>query len=191
MRLAHSLPQLLLAAALGFTPSLIQDDKPPTPSAGEQGYPWNKMGSKRNEELMKKLVGGWELTRVTAAGLNTNLRDDTGVLLITEDYASFEMHIGWNDPLGGLKDWQFQSGTHKVQLDAQSNLYLTSLIGAAFNVENDLEFTAAGVARGYRVQVNAPRLVLTRVDSGDRFEFKRMPNPSLDADKDIYGRDKK
>lgn len=191
MRLAHTLPQLLLAAALGLAPNLIQDGKPEKPQVGEQGYPWNKMGSKRNEELMKQLLGGWELTRVTAKGLDTNLRDDTGILLITEDYASFEMHIGWNDPLGGLKDWQFQSGTHSVQLDAQSNLYLTSLIGAAFNFENDLEFTAAGVSRGYRVQVDSPKLVLTRVDSSDRFEFKRMPNPSLDKEMDIYGREKK
>ena len=189
MRLTHSIPQLLLALSLVFAPNLIQKDEPQAP-VGEQGYPWNKMGTKRNEELIEKLEGAWELSRVIAPELNATQRDEIGVLLFTRDYASFEMHIGWNDPLGGLADWQFQSGTHKVTLDAQSVLQLTSMIGSAFNDQGDLEFTPAGTTRAYRIELHARRLVLTRVDTNDRFEFRRLANPSLDKEKDLYGREK-
>ena len=196
MRLTRSIPQLLLAAACltsGLAPALLQDDSPKdqgtlTPPVGEQGYPWNKKSAERNEKLMKQLIGAWELRQIHSPTLNTTLRKETGVLLFTRDYASFELHIGWGDPLGGLADWQFQSGTHKVTLDAQSNLQLTLLVGAAFDDGGVLVFAEPGTTRGYRIEIHKPRLVLTRIDNGDRFEFVRMENPSLDKEADIYGR---
>ncbi len=193
MRLSQSIPPLLIAAALGLVPGLFasfaQDEPKPVPP-GEQGYPWNKISKKQNEELLDKLVGPWKLTRIISKDLNATLREETGVLLFTRDYASFELHIGWNDPLGGLADWQFQSGTHRVVLDAQSVLQLVSVIGSAFDEDGELAFEAPGKVRAFRVEVASPRLVLTRVDTGDRFEFRRMPSPSLDGKKDVYGRPK-
>lgn len=191
MRLAHILPQVFLAAALTLGPNLVQDDKPKLPPVGEQGYPWNKVGDERSEAIFKQLIGCWNLKSATVRDLGGNSRDESGVMLITHDYASFEMHMGWNDEIGGLSDWQFQSGTHRVQLDAQSNLHLTAIIGSAFNEEGDLVFLPAGVTHGYRVQVDKSKLVLTRLDSAARFEFARMPSPSTDEKKDFYGREKK
>ena len=189
MRLKTLIPQLLLASAIGILPTTLpQEEDPPAPPPGERGYPWDRIGDKRNPEILEKLLGAWQLTHVSAKDLTNSRRQETGVLLITPDYATFELHIAWSDPLGGFADWQFQSGTHKLELDAQSHLQLTSVIGSAFNESGELEFEPAGQVRSFQVSVTPPSLVLTRLDTGDRFEFTRMSNPSLDAEKDIFGR---
>ena len=183
---------LVLASAVTLAPAALQEpeDDPAPPPAGERGYPWDRIGNKRNPEILEKLLGAWQLTKITAKDLTQARRQETGVLLITPDYASFEVHIAWNDPVGGFSDWQFQSGTHRFELDAHSHMQLTSVIGSAFNEDGQLEFEPTGAVRSYRVNVNPPSLVLTRLDTGDRFEFSRMANPSTDIDRDIFGREK-
>lgn len=193
MRKSPLLIQLLFAVPVLFVPGALQEpqDEPAPPPSGERGYPWDRIGNKRNPEILEKLLGAWELTHITARDLSRSRRQETGVLLITPDYASFEMHIAWNDPVGGFSDWQFQSGTHRFKLDAHSHMQLTSVIGSAFNEDGQLEFEPTGSVRSFRVNVNPPSLVLTRLDTGDRFEFKRMSNPSTDIERDIFGREKK
>ena len=187
MRIPVKPTSFLFALSLALVPALSQgvntDDDP-----GTQGYPWNNISKGQGEKMLEELEGAWRLIKVTSPELNTTLRGDTGVALFTKDYMSFEMHLGWHDPLGGLADWQFQSGTHRITIDGQKLLHLELQIGAAFDIEGEIQFEVPGSRRSFRVELLGPSLVLTRTDTNDRFEFKRMHNPSLDKKRDIYGR---
>ena len=187
MRIHAKPTSLLLALTLALVPTLSQDSQTDD-KAGTQGYPWNNISKDQGEKMLEELEGAWRLIKVTSTELNTTLRGDTGVALFTKDYMSFEMHLGWHDPLGGLADWQFQSGTHRISVDGQKILHLDLQIGAAFDIEGEIQFEVPGSRRSFRVEILGPSLILTRTDTADRFEFKRMDNPHLDKKRDIYGR---
>ena len=95
-RIKHTLSLLCLAALPGLW---LQDSTAPQ---GERGYPWDRLDKSKNELLLKQMEGAWRLLRIRSEDLDVDRRSETGVLLVTPDYLSFELHVGWSDPVG----WQ-------------------------------------------------------------------------------------
>ncbi len=177
------LPPALAAVVLALaSPSFFQDP-------GTDGPPPKK--EEPRIVSIKELLGAWRLTEFETLSLKRDSRHEVGVLLIAEDFLSFECHIGWLTDSGARESATFFSGTHTYKLREDGVLELTSLIGTTIDPNGSSPvFEPVGRRREYKVKFNLTRLVLERDKNPQTFTFERIASPGLNG-LDFYGRRKK
>lgn len=147
-----------------------------TPRAQDSGQPESSGKGARDARAsqLASMQGAWRLKKLESPTLQSDLRQEVAYCLIVEDFLSIELHLGWTDPNGAnVERKDFQSGTHRFELDARGRMVTSTLIGAFVSREEKLEFEQPGKARTYQVSVTGPAMTWKRED-GTRFEFERL-----------------
>lgn len=159
---------------LSFGPA-TQDPKPEKPAA-----PALSKGAV--EALVDSMQGAWRLAKYDAPAMEKKQRQEVGFLLVSGSYFSFEMHLGWTTANGTPLEQTFVSGTHRFEIDENSRLNASSVIGASMDDDNRVQFEVPGRTRRYGLVCSGPRLTLTRED-GTVLEFEKMADTrqKLDA----------
>jgi len=173
----HCLLLSAVALSLSFAP-VIQDTKPekPAPTTLTKGA---------IDSLVDTMQGAWRLAKYEAPAMEKKERHEVGFLLVSGNYFSFEMHLGWTTPNGTPLEQTFVSGTHRFEIDENSRLNASSVIGSSMDDDNRVQFEAPGRTRRYGIACNGTRLTLTREDN-TVLEFEKI----VDSRKklDAYGR---
>ncbi len=168
----NPLPTLLAGAALasslafGLRPgALPQDEELPAKSAAERPA---------LDPRLAELQGAWELERVESPAARNPAFRQSGMLLIVDGFLSIELHLGMVETVRErLFEAYFQSGVHRVQIDAFGQLALEGVVGAEVDEQGFLAFEPPGERRLYRYQLEGERLILTNLQRQARLYFKR------------------
>ena len=82
---------------------------------------------------LASMQGLWRLTELHSLKANEARRSEVGYLLVSGLCFSLELHWGWTSQDGGTRfvSKDFQSGTHRFELDDAGYLEARSLIGSA------------------------------------------------------------
>jgi hypothetical protein len=135
--------------------------------------------------LRNEMQGAWRLVALESPTLIRQNRHELGFLLVTDNYFSFELHLGWLSPDGRIDEKSFSSGTHRFELDERGRMSSSSVIGSFVDVDKRIQFEQPGKVRSYDVTCIANKMTLKRED-GTKFEFERMSDSK--APRDIFGR---
>jgi hypothetical protein len=168
----------------------------PAPSAQEPGRkppgPAPTTGEKPTGEqialLSKQIQGLWSLQRYDSNMLRRERREEVGYLLATDQYLSFECHVGWLDDRGQREFSLFFTGTHRYQIQLDGTLVLTGLIGTQTDPGGQPHFEPPGITREYRLEIQGGDVMtLVRRSDNARFTLQRF---GTEVGLDFYGRRK-
>ena len=140
-----------------------------------------------SEEVIQQLQGGWLLRDLEAPNFDENLRQERAIMVVGGSFLSMEVHLAWDLREGDeWIDGFFQSGTSRIQMDPNGELFAKAMIGASTDDEYSLQFEPPGKERRYQVSFFGKNEVTLSVQDGPKFTFVRMRN---DASKvDFFGR---
>lgn len=159
-----------LALASGVTVGLrtaapAQDTERPTRPA--------KQAASLDPRLVQ-LQGAWELERVESPAARNPAFRHSGMMLLADGFLSIELHLGMVETVRErLSESYFQSGVHRVEVDAFGQLVLEGVVGAEVDEQGLLAFEPPGERRLYRYELDGERLVLTNLQRQARLYFKR------------------
>jgi hypothetical protein len=182
---------IALAALLCFSSSQTPPGGQTPPVKPEKPVETLPLTRSKSEKVFIQAVedrmqGSWRLTAFESPFLEKEYRQEVGFMVISGNYFSFEMHLGWTVPNGSKLDHRdFLSGTHRFELDERSRMTTSSVIGSSLDKRGNLIFEPPGTHREYDVDVVGSRLVLKSAD-GRKFTFERMVDSH--ARVDIFGR---
>jgi len=175
------LPFVLAAAALASASFVVvqaNDDPKPTLTHAEQSSVDAKLAA---------MQGLWRLKDFHSLKVEPARRVEVGYLLVSGLCFSLELHWGWTTQDNArFADKDFQSGTHRFELDEAGFLEARSLIGSAFTREGLLQWEQPGRVRKYKVELIGETMIWTN-DDGTSFTFEHMPEPRT-ARRDVFGR---
>lgn len=185
------IPTLIALAALLSAPST----SPPADRAPGQDSP--HQDQRRAAPLpalpspdprLAKLAGAWELARVDSPGTRDLSFRHSGMMLLTGGFLSIELHLGMIE-VSRTRSFEtyFQSGVHRVEIDAFDQLVLVSVLGAEVDERGELRFEEPGQRRLYRYELIGDELVLTNLQRQARLTFRRVLHDP--PQRDIYGRE--
>lgn len=137
------------------------------------------------QALVDEMQGTWRLMKLDSPTLDKQRRQETGFMLISGNYFSFEMHMSWTSLNNQGEKRSFISGTHRFEIDERSRLTANSVIGSAIDDDGRVLFEQPGHARQYDVTCAGTTLKLKR-DDGTTLEFERLSDSKMT--RDIYGR---
>lgn len=140
------------------------------------------------QKLWDDMQGPWKLAELRLPSGNGDLRSDAGFCIVSGDYLSIELHVGWLGESRNLIGRTFQSGMHHFEIDDTGRIQTSTLIGSFITKDGELDFERPGTARNYHAAVAANRLSLTR-DDGQVLVFNRVF--STEPRRDIFGRERK
>lgn len=140
------------------------------------------------KKLWEDMQGPWKLAELRLPTGKGELRSDAGFCIVSGDYFSIELHMGWLGEARNLIGRSFQSGMHHFDIDDTGRIETSTLIGSFITKDGDLDFERPGTARRYQVAVISNRLSLTRED-GQVLVFNRVF--STEPRRDIFGRERK
>jgi hypothetical protein len=157
---------LALSVSLSWNPPTQsgQDVKPTIPAV-------SKAAIKKTEDAMQ---GVWTLKELVAPRLTQDRRSDVGFCLVSSNYMSLELHIGWlkdDNKEYGHKD--FQSGIYRFELDQTGRMEMNTVIGALMSGGIQLAFEVPNTKRTFRVTAILDRMTW-RGDDGSMLVFERM-----------------
>lgn len=135
--------------------------------------------------LTEDLQGAWRLVNYEAPTLESKDRQQVGFLLVAGSYFSFEMHLGWTTPNGTVLESTFVSGTHRFEVDENSRIVASSVIGAGLDDDGKVAFEVPGRVRRYEATCTGNQLTLLRED-GTKLSFERIADSRVK--RDAYGR---
>lgn len=136
-----------------------------------------------------QILGAWRLIEFESPTIIKEKRQEVGYLLVTDQFLSFEFHMGWLNDAGRRAGSTFFSGTHEFEMRGDSVLVLTSLIGTTVDPNgSEPVFEPLGRKREYKVKFDGARLVLMRERDGQSFKFERLA--ASGGGLDFYGRRK-
>lgn len=139
------------------------------------------------EAKLASMQGLWRLKEFRTLKVEPARRVEVGYLLVSNLCFSLELHWGWQTPDNArFANKDFQSGTHRFELDDAGNLEARSLIGSAFTRDGLLQWEEPGRVRRYKVDVIAETMTWSN-DDGATFTFEHMPEPRT-ARRDVFGR---
>lgn len=175
------LPVSLAAVVLAIAgPALLQTggEKPARPPVAPSRPP-----------SVEQILGAWRLVEFESPTIKKEKRQEVGYLLVTDQFLSFEFHMGWLDDSGRRAGSTFFSGTHEYEMRGDSVLALTSLIGTTVDPNgSEPVFEPTGRKREYKVKFDGARLVLMRERDGQHFKFEKLA--ASGGGLDFYGRRK-
>lgn len=165
----------------------------PPQDPGEKGAAQREDPPERPERIDKAklwddMQGPWKLAELNLPADSGALRSDAGFCIISGDYLSIELHVGWVGESRNLVGRTFQSGMHHFEIDDTGRIRTSTLIGSFIAKDGALDFERPGTARSYHAAVAANRLTLTR-DDGQVLVFSRVF--STEPRRDIFGRERK
>jgi hypothetical protein len=144
------------------------------------------------QALIDEMQGAWRLTEFSTPLFEKKNRVDVGYLLVSGNYFSLEIHVGWMTSGELLPQRSFASGTHRFEMDERCRMTSSSVIGASIPIGRSmmdppgtLAFEAPGFKRMYDVVCLGNTMTFKR-DDGAKMTFERL-NDSLTR-RDIYGR---
>ncbi|MFN0244656.1 MAG: hypothetical protein ACKVWV_17355 [Planctomycetota bacterium] len=140
------------------------------------------------QKLWDDMQGPWKLAELRLPADNGALRSDAGFCIVSGDYLSIELHVGWVGESRNLIGRTFQSGMHHFEIDDTGRIQTSTLIGSFITKDGALDFERPGTARNYHAAVASNRLSLTR-DDGQVLVFNRVF--STEPRRDIFGRERK
>lgn len=140
------------------------------------------------QDLLAKMQGCWQLVEFFSPQADTTGRQEVAFLTVSQEFAALEFHLGYFSET--REDYQlmesyFQTGTFRLSTDDRGLIILTTLIGSAFDENEEVVFEPPGVRRAFVASVDGDRLVLTRQIDATRYVFERVK--SL-LEHDFYGR---
>lgn len=137
---------------------------------------------------LASMQGLWRLTELRSLRADQSRRSEVGYLLVSGLCFSLELHWGWTSQDGGTRfvSKDFQSGTHRFELDDAGYLDSRSLIGSAFNRDGLLQWEEPGRARRYKIDFLGESMKWSN-DDGTTLTFEHMPEPRT-ARRDVFGR---
>ncbi len=166
------------AVCLCLSLRAVQQRPPePTPKAPSITKPANP--------AMEDMQGAWKLVKMETLNLDKQGRTDVGFMLVSGNYFSFELHVGWASRDGNSTTRTFQSGTHRFEVDEHSKMVASSVIGSINDPDGRFLFEQPGRQREYTVDCVGSVLKLKR-DDGTSFEFERLIDSR--PRRDFYGR---
>jgi hypothetical protein len=178
----NPLPLTCALAALGLLLA-------PAPALQDAGRAPDKAPPSRAERLKKDIQGMWKLVRLESSTLKGQRRTEAGYLLATDEFLSFEAHIGWQDTQGYNDALAFFTGMHRFTLTNEGEILMTSLIGTSVEQGTGRPlFEPPGRTRGYQIDILDNTLTLTRRSDSQKFTFERY---GAESGLDFYGRPKK
>lgn len=141
-------------------------------------------GTTTMQALVDDMQGAWRLVEFSTPLFDKKDRQEVGYLLVSGNYMSLEMHIGWMSPDGVFDDKSFASGTHRFEMDERSRMTSASVIGA-FIADGRLTFEPPGRKRSYDVVCLGNTMTFKR-DDNTKLTFERLNDSP--AKRDFYGR---
>jgi len=163
---------------------------PQGPSAPKPAVP--ELKSTSMQSLIDEMQGAWRLTEFSTPAFEKKDRLDVGYLLVSGNYFSLEIHVGWMAPGDLLDQRTFASGTHRFEMDERCRMTASSVIGASIplgrsmtDLPGSLVFEPPGRKRVYDVVCLGNTMTFKR-DDGAKMTFERLSD-SLSR-RDIYGR---
>lgn len=177
---------IALVALLCLSSSQTPQGKPPE-KPGDVLPPTRPKSEKVFIQAIEdRMQGSWRLTAYETPFLEKEYRQDVGFLVVSGNYFSLEIHIGWTVSNGSKLDHRdFISGTHRFELDERSHITTSTVIGSSFDKRGNLVFEQPGTHREYDVDVAGSRMVLKSTD-GRKLTFERLVDSH--ARVDIFGR---
>lgn len=135
--------------------------------------------------LMTDMQGAWKLKSFEAPALDRERRLQTGFLLVSGGYFSFEMHMSWPSPDNRIVTLTSTTGTHRFEMDEIGRMTARSVIGTNVDDVGVVHWEEPGRVRKFDITCAGDILKMKRED-GAEFEFQRMLDTK--QPRDIYGR---
>jgi hypothetical protein len=157
----------------------VQQPLPPEPK------PKPPSVTKPVNPLIEDMQGAWKLVKMLSLNLDVAGRTEVGFLLVSGNYFSFELHMGWTSRDRNAARVTYTSGTHRFELDEKSKMISSSVIGSLNDPNGVVVFEQPGKQREYTVECVGNLLKLRR-DDGTSFEFERLLDNR--PRRDFYGR---
>ena len=132
MRLA--VPACIALAAL----ACLSSNQTPPGKSDKPGETLPPTRSKPERVFIKaiedQMQGAWRLTAFESPFLEKEYRQDVGFMVVSGNYFSLEMHLGWTVANGAKLDHRdFISGTHRFEVDERGRMTTSTVIGPAFD----------------------------------------------------------
>lgn len=132
----------------------------------------------RNVETLRKLQGAWQLVDYNATRLPAAERQDVAFLLVSGEFFSIEIHMGYFGEQGEMKGRLHQTGTYRLNFNTDSELLAQVLIGSIDIGAGYTEFQTPGIVSVYEVYIREGTLTLISEDES-RFKFERVGTGTL------------
>jgi hypothetical protein len=170
---------ILSSALLCLGLSFPQEPNDPTTP---QPMPGSKAAMKT---LMSEMQGVWKLKEFESPTLERVNRLQTGYLLLSGSYFSFEMHMSWPSPDTRIVTLTSTTGTHKFEMDEIGRMTARVVIGTDIDNMGVVHWAEPGRVRKFDITCVSDVLKMKRED-GAEFVFDRMVDTK--TPRDIYGR---
>lgn len=169
---------LLSSALLCLSLSFPQDNGEPVPPP----FPGSRAGMKL---LQSEMQGAWKLKDFDAPRFERERRLQTGYMLISGSYFSFEMHMSWPSPDNRITTLTSFSGTHRFEMDEVGRMTARSVIGTDIDNMGVVHWAEPGRVRKFDITCGSDILKMKRDDDAV-FEFERVIDNK--QPRDIFGR---
>jgi len=127
------------------------------------------------EKLLTQMQGAWRLDELKTPTKPAERRNEIGFCLVSGNYMSIEVHLGYVSQDAKIEQTNFQSGTYRIEIKEGGQLVASTAIGAFMNRVGMLQFEPPNVERKYQVEMEADRMNLRRND-GQTLIFQRLPD---------------
>lgn len=197
---AVALVALLPWAAPSSAPeaSAIQD-----PETSHELDLYGRPARKASADIAKRMQGCWRLTALDNREWPSAGRDLLGFLLVSDGFLSFEVQAFWESRAENVPDG-YQTFLAQFVADKTGKVRTQSLVGSYLDrEEGSLEWEAPGMPREFEATMpsdsrlellwgNESRMTFERVrrNSPTAASFYGLPSKGLQAERDIYGREK-
>lgn len=132
----------------------------------------------RNVETLRAMQGGWQLMELRSPELPDPGRQDVGYMIVSDEFASIEVHFAYFDESHEEVGSFIQTGIYRLNFNIYGDLVAKLLIGS-MDVGPPLTLPREpGTISVYDARVTGNRVTLNTED-GTRLIFERMKAGSL------------
>jgi|GEM_PF-2468120 len=132
----------------------------------------------RNVETLRRMQGTWQLVGFDSSQLREAGRQDVAFLMVAGEFMSIEIHMGYFEDGKGMLARMMQTGTYRLNFNADSELLAQTLIGSLDKGNGFAEFRLPGEVWKYDVDIRGSTLLMISEDSS-RFTFERVRTGAL------------
>jgi hypothetical protein len=159
-----------------------------------QAADWRASPELTREHYKKELRGAWQLVRAQRAGEVFSGTNAAGYAVFSEGYMAIELHLFSENHRPDTDGTFFQTGVHRWQINAATQLETHSLIGTtSFTEDEDVSFEPPGQRRAFRVTLEGKSLVLRHADNWGELRFRKLGDLPFPGNRgpgtDFYGRE--
>ncbi len=130
------------------------------------------------DKIRTQMQGAWRLEELRTPSQSQERRREVGICLVTGNYMSLELHIGWISDRSRIDAKDFQSGTYRFEVIEGGMVEMSTMIGSFMNSAQLLQFEEPNTVRRFQIEVKPDSMTLRRND-GQQFGFVRLPDDRL------------